>query len=217
MNKMYKNCIKRVIDFTLSFFAILILSPLLIVLIILTAVAMKGNPFFVQRRPGKGGKIFSIIKFRTMSNKKDTYGNFLPDNERLNSFGKFLRKTSLDELPEFFNIFIGNMSLIGPRPLLTEYLDYYSETEKRRHDVLPGLTGWAQVNGRNTVKWDERFKLDVYYVDNLSFALDLKIFFLTIKKVIKRDSVECDTQVSEGNFAEIRRKEMENYGEHINS
>ena len=167
---------------------------------------MKGNPFFSQERPGRHEKIFKLVKFRTMSNEKDVAGNFLPDTQRLNTYGKFLRSTSLDELPEIFNIIKGDMSIIGPRPLLIEYLPWYTEFEKRRHDVRPGLTGLAQINGRNSVGWEKRFQFDVEYVNNISFALDVEIFLRTISKVINRSDVSDNTSATEGNLAEIRRK-----------
>lgn len=205
---MYTKCFKRVIDFILSLCALVVLSPLLIVLTIIGAICMKGNPFFVQKRPGKNEQIISLLKFRSMTNEKDKEGKLLPDDVRLVPYGKFLRSTSLDELPSLINIFIGDLSIIGPRPLLIEYLPWYTETEKHRHDVRPGLTGWAQVNGRNTVDWDRRFQLDVEYVNNVSFVFDLKIFFLTIQKVFKRSDIAEDTRVVEGNFAEIRKAKM---------
>lgn len=205
---MYAKCFKRVIDFVLSLCALVVLSPLLIVLTIIGAICMKGNPFFVQKRPGKNEQIISLLKFRTMTNEKDKEGKLLPDDVRLVPYGKFLRSSSLDELPSLINIFIGDLSIIGPRPLLIEYLPWYTETEKHRHDVRPGLTGWAQVNGRNTVDWDRRFQLDVEYVNNVSFVFDLKIFFLTIQKVLKRSDIAEDTRVVEGNFAEIRKAKM---------
>lgn len=206
---MYAKYLKRVIDFSLSLIALIVLSPLLLVLIVLGTVFMKGNPFFVQKRPGKNEKIISLLKFRTMTNEKDEEGKLLPDEIRLVSYGKFLRSTSLDELPSLINILIGDLSIIGPRPLLVEYLPWYNETEKHRHDVRPGLTGWAQVNGRNNVSWDRRFELDVEYVNNISFRFDLKIFLLTIQKVFKRSDIAEDTRIVEGNFADIRRKKME--------
>ncbi len=206
---MYAKFFKRLIDFILSLCALIVLSPILLMLIIIGAVAMKGNPFFTQKRPGKNEKIFNLIKFRTMTNAKDKEENLLPDKDRLIPYGKFLRSTSLDELPELINILIGDMSIVGPRPLLVEYLPYYNETEKHRHDVRPGLTGWAQVNGRNSVDWDTRFALDVEYVNNLTFTMDIKIVFLTVKKVLCRSDVADDTSVSEGNFADIRRKKAE--------
>lgn len=206
---MYAKYLKRVIDFSLSLIALIVLSPLLLVLIVLGAVFMKGNPFFVQKRPGKNEKIISLLKFRTMTNEKDEEGKLLPDEIRLVSYGKFLRSTSLDELPSLINILNGDLSIIGPRPLLVEYLPWYTETEKHRHDVRPGLTGWAQVNGRNNVSWDRRFELDVEYVNNISFRFDLKIFLMTIQKVLKRSDIAEDTRIVEGNFADIRKKKME--------
>ena len=206
---MYSKVFKRVIDFTLSLIALFVLSPILLVLIVIGAIAMKGNPFFTQHRPGKNEKIFKLIKFRTMSNAKDKEGNLLPDGERLNKYGRFLRSTSLDELPELLNILVGDMAIVGPRPLLPEYLPWYTENERHRHDVRPGLTGLAQVSGRNNVEWEKRFKLDVEYVNNISFINDIKVLFLTIKKVLGKSDVSEDTSKSEGNFAEIRRKQQE--------
>ena len=205
---MYAKFFKRAIDFILSLCALIVLSPLLVILTIVGAICMKGNPFFVQKRPGKNERIRSLLKFRTMTNEKDKDGKLLPDEIRLVSYGKFLRSTSLDELPSLINILIGDLSIIGPRPLLIEYLPWYTETEKHRHDVRPGLTGWAQVNGRNTVNWDRRFELDVEYVNNISFRFDLKIFLMTIQKVLKRSDIAEDTRVVEGNFADIRKKKM---------
>lgn len=212
---LYKQFFKRFYDIVLSGFAIIVLSPLLLILTIIGAVAMKGNPFFTQKRPGKISKktgeekIFKLIKFRTMSNAKDKDGNLLPDDVRLNKYGKFLRSTSLDELPELFNIFNGNMSIVGPRPLLLGYLPYYTEEERHRHDVRPGLTGLAQVSGRNTVSWKKRFELDLKYVRNISFVNDIKILLLTVKNVLEKSGISEDTAKSEGNFAEIRRKQRE--------
>lgn len=206
---MYAKFFKRFIDFVLSLCALLVLSPILLVLIVIGAVAMKGNPFFTQQRPGKNEKIFRMIKFRTMTNEKDKDGNLLPDDKRLNGYGKFLRSTSADELPSLINILVGDMSIIGPRPLLVEYLPWYNETEKHRHDVRPGLTGYAQVHGRNSVDWDTRFAMDVEYVRNITFVNDIKILFLTVKKVLCRSDVAEDTRASEGNFADIRRKKLE--------
>ena len=205
---MYAKFFKRAIDFILSLCALIVLSPLLVIFTIVGAICMKGNPFFVQKRPGKNERIISLLKFRTMTNEKDKDGKLLPDEIRLVSYGKFLRSTSLDELPSLINILIGDLSIIGPRPLLIEYLPWYTETEKHRHDVRPGLTGWAQVNGRNTVNWDRRFELDVEYVNNISFRFDLKIFLMTIQKVLKRSDIAEDTRVVEGNFADIRKKKM---------
>lgn len=211
---MYAKFFKRVIDFTLSLMALLVLSPVLLVLAIIGAIAMKGNPFFTQLRPGKIDKktgkerIFKLVKFRTMSNAKDKEGNLLPDDVRLNKYGRFLRSTSLDELPELWNILKGDMSIVGPRPLLVEYLPYYTEEERHRHDVLPGLTGWAQVNGRNSVDWDKRFQLDVYYVRNVSLLLDIRILFMTVMAVLSRSGLQENTQLLEGNLAEIRKKQL---------
>ena len=207
---LYKPVFKRFWDIVLSFVALTVLSPLFIVLTIIGAIAMRGNPFFVQRRPGKKDKngkerIFSLIKFRTMSNAKDKDGNLLPDEKRLNGYGRFLRSTSLDEFPEVLNIFIGDMSLIGPRPLLIEYLPWYTEKERHRHDIKPGLTGYAQINGRNDLSWGKRFEFDVFYVNNYSMLLDLKIFLITVIKVFKRDNIQVNTDAAEGNMAEIRK------------
>ena len=206
---MYAKFFKRFLDFILSLCAVIILSPILLILIVLGTIFMRGNPFFFQERPGKNEKIFKLIKFRTMDNRKDKDGNLLPDEIRLNKYGRFLRSTSLDELPELINILKGDMSIIGPRPLLIEYLPWYSETERHRHDVRPGLTGWAQVNGRNSVDWDTRFALDVEYVNNLSFVFDMKIFVLTIMKVLNRSDIAENTRAVEGNFADIRKEKME--------
>lgn len=204
--------IKRVLDIISSLLAIIILSPLLGMLTVIGAFEMKGNPFFTQERPGKDEKIFKLIKFRTMTNAKDKDGNLLSDADRLTRYGKFLRNTSLDELPELFNILKGDMSVIGPRPLLIQYLPYYTEKEKHRHDVRPGLTGLAQVNGRNSLDWEHRFECDVEYVEDLSFFSDVKILLKTIQKVIQRSDVAEDTNETEGNFAEIRAKQLKENG-----
>lgn len=204
--------IKRILDIISSLLAIIILSPLLGILTVIGAFEMKGNPFFTQERPGKGEKIFKLVKFRTMTNAKDKDGNLLSDADRLTRYGKFLRNTSLDELPELFNILKGDMSVIGPRPLLVQYLPYYTEKEKHRHDVRPGLTGLAQVNGRNSLDWEHRFECDVEYVENLSFFSDVKILLKTIQKVIQRSDVAEDTNETEGNFAEIRAKQLKENG-----
>lgn len=196
---LYRQFFKRFYDFILSLIAIVVLSPLLLILTIVGAIAMRGNPFFTQLRPGKkdkngNEKIFRLIKFRTMSNKKDADGNLLPDELRLNKYGKFLRSTSLDELGELINILKGDMSIVGPRPLLVKYLPWYTEAERHRHDVRPGLTGWAQVNGRNFISWEETFDLDVYYVKKISLFLDIKIIFLSVKKVLSRADITDATQ-----------------------
>ena len=197
---MYKNCIKRLLDFILSLMALLILSPILLILCILGAIFMKGNPFFTQQRPGKNEKIFRLIKYRTMSCEKDASGELLPDEQRLNAYGKFLRSTSLDELPELINILLGQMSIVGPRPLLVKYLPLYNEEQRHRHDVRPGLTGWAQVNGRNAISWEEKFRLDVEYVENISFSMDMKVIFTTIGKIFKREGISSDTSATMEEF-----------------
>lgn len=197
---MYKNCIKRLLDFTLSLAALLILSPVLLILCVLGAIFMKGDPFFTQQRPGKDEKIFRLIKFRTMSCEKDARGQLLPDEQRLNRYGRFLRSTSLDELPELINILLGQMSIVGPRPLLVKYLPLYNAEQRRRHDVRPGLTGWAQVNGRNAISWEEKFRLDVEYVDNISFAMDLKVIFTTVVKIFKREGISSETSATMEEF-----------------
>lgn len=196
---LYRQFFKRFYDFVLSLIAIVVLSPLLLILTIVGAIAMRGNPFFTQLRPGKkdkngNEKIFRLIKFRTMSNKKDADGNLLPDAQRLNKYGAFLRKSSLDELGELINILKGDMSIVGPRPLLVKYLPWYTEAERHRHDVRPGLTGWAQVNGRNFISWEETFDLDLYYVKKISLFLDIKIIFLSVKKVLSRADITDATQ-----------------------
>ena len=186
---MYKNFIKRTFDFLISLQIILIILPILIIITTLLFFQNKGTPFFFQDRPGKDEKRFKIVKFKTMTDEKDKTGNLLPDKERITPLGSFIRKTSLDELPQLFNVLNGDMSLVGPRPLLFKYLPLYSEEQKRRHNIRPGITGWAQVNGRNTISWKKKFELDVFYVDNLSFILDIKILWLTFLKVIKREGV----------------------------
>lgn len=206
---MYKKFLKRCLDLLLSLMVLSILSPVFLVMILLGTIFMRGNPFYTQERPGKDGKIFRLIKFRSMTNRKDARGVLLPDAQRVTAYGRFIRAASLDELPEFLNILIGNMAFIGPRPLLVEYLPYYNSEEMRRHEVLPGLTGLAQVNGRNGLSWEERFRLDVQYVDNLSFLLDVKIVFLTVKAVLCRSGVQVDTSREEGNFARIRREQLQ--------
>ena len=202
---MYAKYIKRIIDFFLSLMALFVLFPVLLILTITGAVAMGGNPFFVQPRPGvkdKNGneKIFNLIKFRTMSNKKDKDGNLLPDEQRLNKYGRFIRSTSLDELPELINILIGDLSLVGPRPLLVRYIPRYTQEQRRRHDVRPGLTGLAQINGRNAISWEEKFKLDVEYVDNITFLGDVKILFGTVTAVFKRDGITSETSATMEEF-----------------
>lgn len=186
---MYKNFFKRLMDFTLSLIGLIILSPLFIIVTIALAIANGGKPFFLQPRPGRYEKVFKVIKFKSMNDKKDANGKLLPDALRMTKAGSFVRKTSLDEIPQLINVLKGDMSLIGPRPLLVQYLPLYSAEQKRRHDVTPGITGWAQVNGRNAISWTQKFEYDVWYVDNISFKLDVKIFFMTIKKVFVREGV----------------------------
>lgn len=206
----YAKYIKRVMDCFLSFCAIVVLSPIMIVLTVVGAIAMKGNPFFTQLRPGKNEKIFKLIKFRTMTCEKDKDGNLLPDEKRLTKYGKFLRSTSLDELPELINILKGDMAVIGPRPLLPEYLPYYTETERHRHDVRPGLSGLAQIHGRNSVTWEEKFSYDLKYVENCSFLLDAEIIILTVLKVIKREGILVGNQHIVGRLdAERAKKPVE--------
>ena len=206
----YKQFFKRFWDFVLSFLALIVLLPLVLILMLVGFFAMKGNPFFVQKRPGrqdKNGteKIFGLLKFRTMSNEKDSNGRLLPDERRLNSYGKFLRLTSLDELPELFNVLVGQMSLVGPRPLLIEYLPFYTTEERKRQFVRPGITGLAQINGRNALDWDTRLSYDTKYVQNVSLLTDFKIFVLTFSLVLKHKGVAVVTS-EEGNLAEIRSK-----------
>ena len=189
MNKIYAKYIKRLLDIVFSFAALIMLSPVLLVVALLVRICLGSPVLFRQERPGKGEKIFKLYKFRTMTDKRDESGNFLPDSERLTSFGKVLRSTSIDELPELFNILKGDMSFVGPRPLLTKYLPYYKKEERLRHTVRPGLTGLAQTHGRNYLMWDKRLAFDVHYVKNISFVGDLKIIFLTFVKVIKRSDV----------------------------
>lgn len=197
---MYAKYIKRPLDFCLSLCALIVLSPVLLVLIIIGTVKMKGNPFFTQQRPGKNEKIFHLIKFRTMTNEKDTDGNPLPDEKRLTKYGKFLRSTSLDELPELINILKGDMSIVGPRPLLVKYLPLYNERQKMRHLVRPGLSGLAQINGRNTLTWEEKFEDDVTYIENISFLGDMKIIFATVLKVLKREGISQENNVTMEEF-----------------
>lgn len=197
---MYAKCFKRVLDFTLSFCGITVLFPVLLVLTVVGAIKMQGNPFFTQERPGKNEKIFKLIKFRTMSNAKDKDGNLLPDDVRLNGYGRFLRSTSLDELPELWNILVGDMSIVGPRPLLVRYLPRYNAQQRRRHEVRPGLTGYAQVNGRNALTWEDKFRMDVEYVDNITFLGDVKIILGTVKAVVKREGISSESAATMEEF-----------------
>lgn len=197
---MYAKYFKRIIDFILSFVGIIVLSPIFVILMILGSVFMRGNPFFTQMRPGKDEKIFKLIKFRTMDNRKDSDGNLLPDEVRLNRYGRFLRSTSLDELPELFNILKGDMAIVGPRPLLVRYLDRYNEEQHHRHDVRPGLTGYAQAHGRNAVAWEDKFAMDVWYTKNISFLGDIKILVDTVKVVFNQSGVSSETSVTMEEF-----------------
>ena len=193
---MYKFFFKPLLDFVLSFLGLIISSPIFLIVFIALLFANRGKVFFLQNRPGKNEGIFKIIKFRTMNDKRDAQGNLLPDEERLTSIGKLVRKTSLDEIPQLINVLLGNMSLIGPRPLLPEYLPLYNDVQKKRHLIKPGITGWAQINGRNAVDWEKKFMFDVWYVENLSFLLDLQIMFLTLKKVLKLEGVNREGEAT---------------------
>ena len=203
---MYARFFKRLIDFVLSFVALIVLSPILLILTIIGAIVMKGNPFFIQKRPGmidkKTGKerILSLVKFRTMTNERDSQGILLPDEKRLVPYGKFLRTTSLDEIPSIINILVGSCSLVGPRPLLVSYLTRYSPEQRRRHEVRPGLTGYAQAYGRNSLTWNEKFEKDVYYVDHISLWLDIKIIFKTVVLVLKREGITSETSATMEEF-----------------
>jgi len=197
---MYKTIFKNIIDLIVALIAFILFLPIFIVVALLLTIVNKGNPFFFQERPGKNERIFKVIKFKTMNDFKDEKGNLLPDKDRLTKVGLFVRKTSLDEIPQLLNVIKGDMSLIGPRPLLVEYLPLYNDEQKKRHNVKPGITGWAQINGRNAISWEEKFKLDVYYVKNISFLLDLKILFLTLKKVIASEDISSDTSVTMEKF-----------------
>lgn len=197
---MYLHFFKPLADRLIATVAIVVASPVLVVIVVLLAIANKGNVWFLQPRPGKHGKIFKVVKFKTMTDERDSSGNLLPDDVRLTAIGKFVRKTSLDELPQLVNVMKGDMSLIGPRPLLVEYLPLYSAEQSRRHDVKPGITGWAQVNGRNAISWQQKFAFDVWYVDNVSLTLDLKILFLTIKKVFKAEGISSTTSATMEKF-----------------
>ena len=193
---MYKIFFKPLLDFVLSFLGLIISSPIFLIVFIALLFANRGKVFFLQNRPGKNEEIFKIIKFRTMNDNRDAHGNLLPDEERLTSIGKLVRKTSLDEIPQLINVLLGNMSLIGPRPLLPEYLPLYNDFQKKRHLIKPGITGWAQINGRNAVDWEKKFMFDVWYVENMSFLLDLQIMFLTLKKVLKLEGVNREGEAT---------------------
>jgi undecaprenyl phosphate N,N'-diacetylbacillosamine 1-phosphate transferase len=197
---MYRHFFKRVIDLLVSTVAFLALLPVFIILTIVLFFANQGKPFFFQLRPGRNEQIFRVIKFKTMNDRRDKQGNLLPDEQRLTNFGKFVRKTSLDELPQLLNVIKGDMSLIGPRPLLVDYLSLYNETQKRRHLVRPGITGWAQVNGRNAISWKQKFEYDVWYVDNLSFKIDIQIIIKTIVKIVKSEGISSATSATMERF-----------------
>ncbi len=193
---MYKNFIKPFFDFLVSLAAVILISPILIIVIVLLTIANGGKPFFFQRRPGKSGRIFRIVKFKTMTDATDSNGDLLPDSDRLTRVGKFVRKTSIDEIPQLFNVILGQMSLIGPRPLLPQYLKIYSSEQMKRHLVKPGITGWAQVNGRNAISWTQKFEYDIWYVRNQSFLVDLKIMFMTIKKVLISEGINTENMAT---------------------
>lgn len=197
---MYTNFIKPLLDITISLIGFIIISPIFLLITLFLTITNKGKPFFFQERPGKNERIFKVIKFKTMTDEKDTDGKLLPDRERLTNIGSFVRKTSLDEIPQLLNVIKGDMSLIGPRPLLPEYLPLYNNEQKKRHAIKPGITGWAQVNGRNTISWSQKFKYDVWYVENISFKLDIKIILLTLKKVIKSEGIAADGSATMGRF-----------------
>lgn len=207
MKKKYYPFIKRCMDIAVSLGGLIFLSPVLVVLAVLVRRKLGSPVLFRQQRPGLNGKIFTMYKFRTMTDKRDGEGNLLPDEDRLPSFGKFLRSTSLDELPELINVLKGDMSLVGPRPLLVQYLPRYSTFQARRHEVRPGITGWAQVNGRNAISWEEKFSLDVWYVDNASFILDLKILWITVLKIMKREGISQEGQATMSEFSGTGGKE----------
>jgi len=197
---MYKNFIKPAIDFVLALVGFLFLSPVFVLVTIGLFFANDGKPFFFQLRPGKDGKIFKIVKFKTMTDKKDENGNLLPDADRLTKIGSFVRKTSLDEIPQLLNVIKGDMALVGPRPLLPKYLELYNDFQRRRNEVKPGITGWAQVNGRNSISWEKKFEYDVWYVDNVSFLLDVKILIMTVLKVVKSEGINEQGQATSEEF-----------------
>lgn len=199
-SNLYKKKLKLFFDFFCAVTGIIILSPIFLIVTLLLFFTNEGSPFFLQKRPGKNGVIFKIIKFKTMNNRKDTEGHLLPDSDRLSWFGKFVRKTSLDEIPQLLNVIKGNMSLVGPRPLLVDYLSLYNDQQKRRHEVKPGITGWAQINGRNAINWEQKFEYDVWYVDHVCFALDVKIIWLTIMKVFKSEGINSAASVTMEKF-----------------
>lgn len=198
---MYKNIFKRVFDFIIAFIGLVVSIPVFIFAGISLLILNKGKVFFLQARPGKNGRIFKVVKFKTMTDEKDQKGDFLPDSQRLTKVGKFIRSTSLDEIPQLFNVLIGDMSIVGPRPLLVQYLPLYSPEQARRHKVKPGITGWAQVNGRNTISWQKKFEYDVWYVDHISLSLDVKIIYLTVINVLKKQGITSETSATMEVFA----------------
>lgn len=197
---MYRQFFKSLIDKTVAFILLLITLPITGIVILLLSIYNNGKPFFFQLRPGLNGKIFRIVKFKTMNDKRDAQGDLLTDAERLTTIGAFVRKTSLDELPQLINVLKGEMSLVGPRPLLVEYLPLYNQNQSRRHEVKPGITGWAQINGRNTISWQQKFDYDIYYVENLSFMLDVKILYLTVFKVVKSEGINANQSATTEKF-----------------
>jgi len=199
-SRTYIQVIKPLADFSVALVVFSVLSPVFLVLVLLLTIANHGKPFFFQSRPGKGGKIFKVVKFKTMNDRKDKEGNLLSDAERMTAIGSFIRRTSLDELPQLINVIKRDMSIVGPRPLLVEYLPRYTPVQARRHDVLPGITGWAQVNGRNAISWKQKFEYDVWYVDHISFALDFRILLLTLRKVFKSEGISSGTSVTMEKF-----------------
>jgi lipopolysaccharide/colanic/teichoic acid biosynthesis glycosyltransferase len=201
---MYKSFFKRLIDLVMSFLGIVVLSPVILIITITLLIVNRDNPFFLQSRPGKNESVFKLIKFKTMTDRHDVNGDLLSDNERLTRIGNFIRKTSLDEIPQLINVLKGEMSLIGPRPLLVEYLPLYNKEQRKRHNVQPGITGWAQVNGRNAISWEDKFRFDIYYVEKISFSLDLKIVFLTIKKVLMSEDINSSNTVTMKKFSGSR-------------
>lgn len=199
-NGIYNRYIKRIIDFILALIVLLILFPFLVIVAVIGAIQMRGNPFFVQKRPGRNEKLFNLIKFRTMTNETDSNGNLLPSEKRITKYGRFLRKTSIDEIPELLNIIAGEMSIVGPRPLLVEYLPLYNDVQKHRHDVRPGLTGYAQAHGRNSISWEEKFEMDVWYTDNLCMRMDAKILFDTVISVLRQKGIEGNNKATVERF-----------------
>lgn len=197
---LYKKIFKRVFDLVVAVPAFLLLSPLFLIVAALLAVANRGTPFFFQRRPGKNERVFRVIKFKTMNDRRDRMGDLLPDEDRITPVGGFVRRTSLDEIPQLLNVVLGDMSLVGPRPLLVDYLPLYTDEQRRRHEVKPGITGWAQVNGRNAITWKQKFIFDVWYVDHMSFFLDIKIILLTVKKVFKSEGISSSTSATMERF-----------------